>query len=353
MKTTTHKPIQVGLASFGMSGMIFHAPFLDANSHFQLRKIVERRNEKSKEYYHYVEVVKDFEALLQDEAIELVVVNTPNALHFEMAQKALLAGKHVLLEKPFTPTAQEANALIKLAQQQNRVLTVFHNRRWDGDFLTIQKVVSKGLLGQLVDYEAHYDRFVNYIAANTWKEEAGPGSGILYNLGSHMIDQALVLFGKPQAITADIGAHRSGSKIDDYYDITLHYEERRIVLKSSYLVKELGPRYILHGTEGSFLKYGIDPQEEALKAGQKPVGPDWGKEPPSNWGKLNTQLNGLHVTGTIETLPGSYADFYNNLYKVVREGKELAVKPEEAALVIELIELAWQSHEKKCTIKVQ
>lgn len=353
MKTTVDDPIQVGLASFGMSGMVFHAPFLAANPRFRLKKIVERRSEKSKEHYPEVEIVKSFEQLLQDEAIELVVVNTPNALHFEMAHQALLAGKHVLVEKPFTPTAGEANTLIKLAREQNRVLTVFQNRRWDGDFLTIQKILSAKLLGQLVEYEAHYDRFLNYINADSWKETSGPGSGILYNLGSHMIDQALVLFGKPRSIRADIGTQRPGSTIDDYYDISLQYEGLKVILKSGLLVRELGPRYILHGMEGSFIKYGIDPQEDALKAGQKPQGTNWGKEPQSDWGKLNTQLQGLHIIGTIETLSGSYDGFYDNLYDAIREGKELAVKPEEAALVIEMIELARQSNKEKCTVTVQ
>lgn len=352
MKTIIETPIQVGLTSYGMSGMVFHAPFLTCNPRFRLKKVLERHSQRSKQHYPGVEVVKDFEALLQDEAIELVVVNTPNSLHFEMAQKALLSGKHVLLEKPFTPTAKEATALIQLAQRQDRVLTIFQNRRWDGDFLTVKKVISEKLLGNLVEYEAHYDRFIDYIDDSSWKEAAGPGSGILYNLGSHMIDQALVLFGKPQAITADIGTHRSESKIDDYYDITLHYEGIRAVLKSSLLVREPGPRYILHGTEGSFIKYGIDPQEDALKSGQKPEGADWGQEPQSDWGRLNTQLNGLHVSGTIETLPGSYSEFYNNLYDAVREGKELAVKPEESALTIELIELAFQSSGDGRTVRL-
>jgi predicted dehydrogenase len=326
---------------------------LAVNPRFRLKKILERQSQRSKQHYTEVEVVKDYEALLHDDALELLVINTPNALHFEMAHKALLAGKHIVIEKPFTVTTREAEILIELAQKQDRVLTVFQNRRWDGDFLTVQKVVSEKLLGQLVEYEAHYDRFLNYIAANTWKEEAGPGSGLLYNLGSHMIDQTLVLFGKPQAITAATGIRRPGGQVDDYYDITLHYEELKAVLKSSLLVRELGPRYILHGTEGSFIKYGIDPQEEALKAGHKPTGPDWGKDHQSEWGKLNTPLNGLHVTGTIETLRGSYSKFYDNLYGVIRKGKELAVKPEEAALVIELIELALQSNEEGRTIKLK
>lgn len=353
MTAYQNSPVTVGLASYGMSGKVFHAPLLAANPGFSIKKVLERSSENSKLRYPQVEVVKDFDVLLQDDSIELLIINTPNALHFEMGQKALQAGKHVVMEKPFTVTAQEANELISLATKNNRVLTVFQNRRWDGDFRTVQQVVNQQLLGKLVYYEAHYDRFRNYIEANTWKEETGPGSGLLYNLGSHMIDQALVLFGKPQAITAQIGTQRPGGKIDDYYDITLHYEQVTAVIKSSYLVREAGPRYILHGTEGSFLKHGIDPQEEALKAGQLPAGPTWGQEPKSDWGLLNTQLNGLHFTGHIETLPGSYPDFYQNVYEAIREGKALQVKPEEAALGIQLIELAQQSSREKRTVLVQ
>lgn len=353
MTSSKNSPITVGLASYGMSGLVFHAPLLAASPHFTLTKVLERRSEKSKDRYPEVEVVKDFADLLQDELVELIVINTPNALHFEMGQQALRAGKHVVMEKPFTVTAQEASELTTLAKEQNRFLTVFQNRRWDGDFRTVQQIVTQKLLGKLVYYEAHYDRFRNYVEANTWKEETGPGSGLLYNLGSHMIDQALVLFGPPHAITAHIGTQRPGSKIDDYYDITLHYPDLIASIKSSYLVREAGPRYILHGTEGSFQKYGIDPQEEALKAGQLPGGPAWGQESPTDWGKLNTQLNGLHFTGTLETLPGSYPAFYNNVYEAIREGRELQVKPEEAALGIRLIELARQSSAEKRTVLVE
>ncbi|PSR57315.1 oxidoreductase [Adhaeribacter arboris] len=335
-----------------MSGMVFHAPLLAANPHFKLTKVLERSSEKSKIRYPEVEVVKDFPALLEDELLELIIINTPNALHFEMGQQALLAGKHVVMEKPFTVTTQEAQELTALAKERNRIITVFQNRRWDGDFKTVQQVVEQKLLGKLVYYEAHYDRFRNYVEANTWKEETGPGSGLLYNLGSHMIDQALVLFGRPQAVTAHIGTQRPGGKIDDFYDITLHYPDVTASVKSSYLVREPGPRYILHGTEGSFLKHGLDPQEEALKAGQLPMGPTWGQEPATEWGKLNTQLQGLHFTGTIETLPGSYPTFYENVYQAIREGQELNVKPEEAALGIHLIELAQQSSAEKRTVVV-
>ncbi|MGV3586115.1 MAG: oxidoreductase [Adhaeribacter sp.] len=350
----TAAPITVGLASYGMSGLVFHAPLVSSHPGFKLQTVLERSANKSQERYPEVKVVKTFEELLQDNSLELLVINTPNALHLSMAQQALEAGKHVILEKPFTVTSQDAQMLINIAKANNRVLSVFQNRRWDGDFLTVQQVVKQNLLGKLVDYEAHYDRYRNYIEANTWKEEAGPGSGILYNLGSHMIDQALALFGKPATVSAELGIQRPGGQVNDYYHITLFYPtlNLRVTLKSSYLVREPGPRYILHGTEGTFLKYGLDPQEDALKAGKLPTEPNWGLEDKSTWGLLNTQLNGIHFQGTLETLPGNYLHYYNSTYAAIREGKELAVKPEEAMLGIQIIEAAIQSNAEKRTIEL-
>ena len=350
MTNTFSPPIQVGLASYGMSGTVFHAPLLTCNAGFKLHKIVERHHNRSAQRYPEAEIVKNFDALLQDDALELIIVNTPNTLHLTMAKSALEAGKHVVLEKPFTITSQEAETLIATAKAHNRVLSVFQNRRWDGDFLTVQKVVTEKLLGQVVEYEAHFDRFRNYIEPNTWKEEAGPGSGILYNLGSHMIDQALVLFGAPQAITGETGIQRPGGQVDDYYHLTLHYPQLRVTLKSSYLVREAGPRYILHGTEGSFLKYGIDPQEAALKAGLLPNTPNWGTEEKESYGRLNTQIHGLHMQGTVETIPGNYSFYYQNIYEAIREEKPLVVKPEESMLGIRIIEAAMQSQVEKRTI---
>jgi predicted dehydrogenase len=333
-----------------MSGMVFHAPLLTSHPGFKLTKVMERSSQRSKGRYPEVTVVTKFEDLLSDSSIDLIIVNTPNGLHFEQASQALNAGKHVVVEKPFTVTAKEAKDLIELAKHKKLLLSVFQNRRWDGDFLTIRKVVENNLLGKLVEYEAHYDRFRNYIEANTWKEESGPGSGILYNLGSHMIDQAYVLFGKPKSVTADIRIQRPGGKIDDSYDIRLNYEQIRVVLKSSYLVREPGPRYSLHGTTGSFHKYGLDPQEDALKAGKLPTEKDWGVEAKEFWGQINTEMNGLHITGHIETEPGAYLNFYENIYQAITQGTSLAVKPEEALDVIQIIEAALESNRLHTTI---
>ena len=333
-----------------MSGLVFHAPLITSNPGFRLTSIVERSTEKSRARFPQATIVRSFEELLRDERLELLVVNTPNELHLDMARQALAAGKHVILEKPMTVTAAEAQTLIDLARSRNLVLSVFQNRRWDGDFQTLQQVMQSQLLGQVVEFEGHFDRFRNYIEADTWKEESGPGSGILYNLGSHMIDQVLALFGKPEAVTGELGTQRPGGKIDDYYHLTLHYPTLRAVLRSGYLVREAGPRYTVHGTQGSFVKHGLDPQEDALKAGQLPGSPNWGVETPDNWGLLNTDLQGLHFTGRLETLPGNYPFFYQNIYEAIREGKALAVKPEESLLGLRIIEAAIQSNQEKRTI---
>ncbi|TAH18490.1 MAG: oxidoreductase [Cytophagales bacterium] len=351
---TQNNPIHVALTSYGMSGRVFHAPLLFADKRFIISKIVERNSEKSKEKYPHITVVKQFEDVIADDDIALVVVNTPNSLHFEQGKAVLEAGKHLVLEKPATTFAWEMEKLIEIAERKGLILSVFQNRRWDGDFKTVKKVVENGLLGNLVSYESHFDRFRNYITPNTWKEETGVGSGIVYNLAAHLIDQALVLFGVPQGVTATIGTQRKEGKIDDFYDIVLDYGARekglQVLLKSSYLVREPSPRFALHGDRGSFVKYGLDPQEEALNKGFLPNTPLWGTEERACWGKLNTEIDGLHCEGQLETLAGSYADYYDNIYRAIREGYALEVKPMQAYHTIKIIELAYQSNREHKTL---
>jgi predicted dehydrogenase len=333
-----------------MSGEVFHAPLLAAHSGFKLAKIWQRRGNSSKTRYPYVEIVRSFEEILNDNEVELVIVNTPNETHFDFTRQALLAGKHVVVEKPYTNTVDEGTKLIELAKKQNLILSVFQNRRWDGGFLTVREIIQSNALGKIVEMEMHYDRFRNYIAANTWKEEPGVGSGILYNLGSHMLDQVIQLFGMPKSVDARIGIQRPTGKVFDFYDLRLSYNDLNVIVKSSYLVREQGPQYILHGVNGSFVKYGIDPQEEALKEGKVPKGANWGTEPEIFWGKLNTQLGALHYEGKVETLAGNYLGYYQNLHEAIREKKELAVKPEQSLLVIQLIEAAMKSNVEKRAI---
>ncbi|MFP4097099.1 MAG: Gfo/Idh/MocA family oxidoreductase [Cyclobacteriaceae bacterium] len=345
--------INVALASFGMSGEIFHAPLVKAHPHLQLHTILERRRSASRQRYPYTKLARDFEEILKDDEVDLVVVNTPNPYHYDMCRQALEAGKHVVMEKPFTNTTEEAEKLIQLSKEKQRVLSVFQNRRFDSDFMTVQKIVESGILGYLVEYEAHYDRYRNFIQPDTWKEESGPGSGILYNLGSHMIDQALVLFGMPQTVTARLAVQRKGGKAPDSYHLLLEYSDFQVVLKSSYLVRDEGPRYKILGNLGTFTKYGLDTQEDCLKAGQLPGGDEWGMEPPEIWGTLDTEINGLHFRGEVESERGNYSLFYDNIYDVIAKGAELSVKPQEAMNVIRIIELAEQSDREGRSMKVE
>jgi len=346
------QPIIVGIASFGMSGKIFHAPLLAHHKNFIIKRIIERSKNESSILYPHATMTRSFEDVLHDHEIELIIVNTPDQTHFEYAKESLEAGKNVIVEKPFTQTVEQGESLISLARQQGKILSVFQNRRWDGDFLTVQHMVKEQMLGRLVEYEAHFDRYRNVVQTESWKEQSAAGTGVIFNLGTHMIDQALVLFGMPSAVTAHLKIMRTGGEVDDWYDIRLHYQNVNVNLKSSLLVREPGPRYILHGTQGSFLKWGLDPQEEALQQGKDPNDPDWGKESKEWWGLYHTEKNHQQVREKFETLPGNYNAFYDNIYDSMRHGKELAVKPEEALLVIRIIEAAKKSSAQQKTIRV-
>jgi len=282
--------------------------------------------------------------------VELVVVATPNDSHFDLAGRALRAGKHVVVEKPFTNTSAEAKELTAIARGQNRLVSAHHNRRWDGDFLTVGKILEGGLLGRLVEYESHYDRYRNEPRAGAWREEAEPGSGILYDLGAHLIDQALVLFGPPVEVYADVRTQREFAKAVDSFDVSLRYDALKVTLKATMLAREAGPRFTLHGTEGSFVKHGLDPQEDALKRGQRPTSEGWGKETEERWGTINTTLGGLHFRGKVETFAGRYTDYYQNIADAIRGRAELSVKPEDAANTIRIIELAFESSARKCAV---
>lgn len=343
--------IKTALASFGMSGQVFHGPFLKVNPHFEVAAVCERTKQLSKQMFPDARIVQHYSQLLDDAEIEAVVVNTPDYLHFSMAKEALEAGKHVIVEKPFTLKSEEARQLIDLAQKKNRVLTVYQNRRWDGDFMTVKKIIEEKTLGRIVEFESHFDRYKRELA-DSWKENPDGNYGALYNLGPHMVDQALALFGIPLAVTAHLQTVRPGGKVFDYYDIRLHYPSFSALLKCSYLVYNSIARYIVHGENGTFIKRGIDPQEEKLKQGALPLGAEWGREDPAFFGKLSAQINNQHFEGVIETINGNYTAFYDNFYEAVREGASLAVEPEEALNVIRILERCLQSHNERRTVSV-
>jgi predicted dehydrogenase len=346
------KTIRVGLVGYGMSGRVFHAPFLHSLPQYELTAVVERNRNEAEKVYPYVKTVRSLEDLLERDDIDLVVVTTPNETHFPYAKAALQAGKHVVLEKPFANSSQEAAELVNLGKEANRIFAVYQNRRYVGDFLTIRQILAQGLLGQIHEYICHFDRYRDAPKPDkAWREEARPGSGVFFDLGPHLIDQALCLFGLPQTITAFIKHQRPFSIVDDYFDVRLDYANGlTVILKSGMLVREMGPRYAVHGTIGSYLKYGDDPQEELLKQGIMPLGEHWGMEPEDQHGMLHTLIDGQVIRKTYPTLAGNYGAFYTNLYNTIMSGAPLLEKPEHGYNTIRLIELAIESSDKGCTL---
>lgn len=348
------KPIRVGIAGFGMSARIFQAPFLAADGRYELRKFFLRSGEKSKTEYPNAEIVRTYEELLTDD-IDLVVLSVPNPLHYEMAKQALLAGKHVVVEKPITRTAAEAQELCDLAKSRGKVLSVYQCRRFDGDFRTVQQIIESGKLGEVVDYTARFDRYWWGTSNKAWKTSGAPGINILYDLGVHIIDQAYTLFGMPKAVYADFQHQREQTKAPfDQFTVTLYYDTRHATLSAGEIVALPGPRFMVHGRKGSFLKYGGDTQEAALIAGKRPAGdPDWGKDVPENYGTLKIMgEQGASTVEQVETIPGNYGLFYDDLYHAITEGAELLVKPEQTVDVLRIIEAALQSGEEKRMIEL-
>ncbi|SEK96985.1 oxidoreductase [Parapedobacter koreensis] len=351
------KPINVGLIGFGMAGRVFHAPVIAAVDGLRLHKVSARKPEQREilqARYPEAVIVAHADEIIHAEDIDLVVVATSNEVHHSLTQAALLAGKHVVVEKPFTNTVAEADELVALAKARGLLVSVHHNARWNSDYLTVKKVIENGRLGRLVSFEARYDRFRNALKENAWREANLPGSGILYDLGAHLIDQSLQLFGKPEAINADLRTQRPGAQAVDDFELILHYPQLKVSLKGAMLVKEPSPRYALYGLDGAFVKYGIDPQEAALKAGESPKGnPNWGREPRDSWGKLNVLEDGVDVIEYIESERGNYPAFYRNIREAIAGESGLAVKPAEARDVIYVIEMAERSWAERRTVDLR
>jgi scyllo-inositol 2-dehydrogenase (NADP+) len=346
--------INTGIIGFGAAGQIYHAPFIEMLPGFKLKKICtgsEVNIQIARRDYPDALVVHQTDDIINDPEIELVIIATPNTSHLPLAKAALLAGKHVLIEKPFTITTADADELIALAAQQQKVLSVNQNRRFESTFRTVKKVIERNLLGRLVEYEAHYDRYRPGLKAVAWREEDLPGSGIFYDLGAHLIDQALQLFGLPDSLYADLRIQRPGGKVDDHFELVLNYPDLKVTLKGGMLVKEPGPTFTLYGDKGTFQKYGMDVQETALKAGLRPgKTPDWGVEPERNNGKLNIDYNGLQIQGTVATEIGAYQDLFINVYKAITGEDKLQVEATESRNVIRIIELAMESNQQRAVI---
>lgn len=348
--------INTAIIGFGMAGRVFHSPILSSLDNYQISKIFTANNDSInviRQLYHETQTVRDTAEIFTDAAVELVVIAAPNTHHYSLAKAAIQAGKHVVVDKPFTITSKEADELIELAHKHDRVLSVYQNRRWDSDFQTVRKVIDSGMLGNLVECEIHMDRFRNYIKDRAWREADIPGSGILFDLGSHLIDQALCLFGAPEAITADLRKQRQVAQTTDNFELILHYSKLKVTLKSGMLVRAELPHYILLGENGSFVKYGVDVQEEDLKVGLTPnTKTAWGEEPEKLYGTINTTVNGIDISGVVKSEKGDYREYYNNIYNAIVHKEALAVTPEQARNTIRLIEYAMESSEKSCTINV-
>ena len=337
------QPVKTSLCSFGMSGWVFHAPFINLHDGFELYAVFERTKNLAAEKYPGIKTFRSLEEMLADDAIELVIVNTHNYTHFEYAKLALQAGKHVVIEKPFTNTVAEAEELIALAEKQNKKISVYQNRRWDSDFRTVQNIVQQKLLGEIVEAEIHFDRYNEALSYKQHKETPGPGAGILPDLGPHLIDQALQLFGMPNAVFADATNLRPISLVEDYIELILFYNNLRVRLKAGYLVREVLPSYIIHGSKGSFIKPRADVQERDLQKEKSPADADWGTEPEEGKGLLHTEMDGKIIREYIPSEKGNYMAYYNGIYDALRNDKPLPVTAAEALNVIRIIEASFKS----------
>ncbi|GEO10836.1 Gfo/Idh/MocA family oxidoreductase [Segetibacter aerophilus] len=336
-------PLQTAICSFGMSGKVFHAPFIHANPNFNLYGVWERSKKTAQQFYPEVKSFDTLEEMLSDQAIELVIINTPNVTHFEYAKKALQAGKHIIVEKPFVINTAEGIELIELAAKQKKKMSVYHNRRFDSDFRLVRKVVQGNWLGETNQVEIRYDRFKEQLSPKLHKETPGPGAGLFYDLGSHLIDQSLQLFGLPQAVFADLTILRPISKVDDYFEVILYYNRKRVILKASNQVREGLPAYVLHGSKGSFIKSRTDIQENDLIAGKAPDSEGWGIEPEDGRGLLHTERNNEIVRELVTPPQGNYIDYFSQFYRAVRFEEALPVTAEEGLDVIRVIEAAIES----------
>lgn len=338
--------INTALCSFGMSGRVFHAPFLSIHPGFSFYAVWERSKNLAQEKYPDVKTFRTYEEMLADKSVELVIVNTPSFTHYEYAKQALLAGKNIIVEKPFTATVAQAQELKDLSEKQNKMLSVFQNRRYDSDFKTVKKVIADGLLGEILEAEIHYDRYSPALSPKIHKETPGHAVGALYDLGSHLIDQALCLFGVPQSLFADILNMRYNSLVDDYFEILFYYPSKRIRIRSTYFARE--PQgYIIHGRKGSFIKSRTDVQETALQAGISPNSNDWGTEPETQRGLLHTEEGGKIIKEHIPTLQGNYIEYYDCIYNSLVNASPVAVTAQDGMNTIKIIEASYKSKNEK------
>jgi scyllo-inositol 2-dehydrogenase (NADP+) len=344
--------VRVGLIGFGMAGQAFHAPVIRGVPGMELACIVERRGTRAQQKYPDVRIARTPDELLTDKEIQLCVIATPNDSHFDLARTCLLAGRNVVVDKPLAPTLVESEELVRIATEHGRLITVYQDRRWDGDFQTVKKILESGKLRTVVEYECRYDRFRLEPKANAWRERAGqPAAGVLFDLGPHVLDQALVLFGEPRTITASAFCERETSQVDDSFDVCLEYPGLRATGRARIIAYAPGPHFLIHGTKGSFVKYGMDPQEARLRGENCPQGldwgADWGVEPEELWGTLS--LVG-EPSVKVKTERGDYRGFYANVRDAIEKKAPLEVTAQQALRTMRAVILAHKSSRERRTV---
>ncbi len=342
-------PLNVVLVGYGFVGKVFHAPLIQSTPGLVLNTVVSRDAGKVHADWPHARVAANAHAAFADPTVDLVVIATPNASHAPLAIAALAQGKHVVVDKPFTLTLQEARDVVAAARQADRIVSVFQNRRWDADFLTVRRLIGEGVLGRVAEFHSHFDRF-RPVVQDRWRERDEPGGGLWYDLAPHLIDQALQLFGLPLAITADIARLRDGAQAPDYFDATLHYPRHRAILHASALVAGNGLRFAVHGTHGSYLKHGLDVQEDQLRAGVTPGAPGWGVD--TRAGELVKERDGRLVTEVAHAEVGDYRRYYAAVRDAILHGTPPPVTPQQALDVMRLVELGMQSSEEQRSLPV-
>jgi predicted dehydrogenase len=345
--------VRVGLIGFGLAGQAFHAPVIRGVAGMELACILERRTNHAQVRYPEVRVARTLDEMLADKSIGLIVVATPNDTHFSYSQACLEAGRDVVVDKPMTPTLREAEELVQLAAKLGRLLTVYQDRRWDGAFLTAKKLINSGALGKIAEYEARFDRFRLDAKPGAWREQADfPAAGVLWDLGPHLIDGALVLFGEPESIDAAALCQRESSKVDDAFDVIMQYPQLRVTLRARIIAYAPSHHLLIHGTEGSWVKFGMDPQEEILRSPKCPDGldwgADWGLEPEARWGILS-RVNGEMTK--IQTERGDYRGFYENVRDAIEKGAPLDVPPQQFLRTQRALVLAHKSSREKRVVR--
>lgn len=343
--------IEVGLIGFGLAGRAFHAPVIRAVPGLHLAAILQRSGTEAAEKYPDVQIVRTLDELLAIRETRLIVIATPNETHYPLARKCLEAGRDVVVDKPFTVTLDQAASLVQIAKSAGRLITVYQNRRYDGDFQAIRQLVAAGALGRIVRFETSYDRFRRQLKPGAWRETQQPGSGILFDIAPHLIDHALVLFGLPEAVTADVRIEREGAVADDAFDIMLHYPKGlRAVLRSSILAAAPRPRFVLLGTQGSFVKQSFGPQENNLRRGAILPDTAWGAEPEENWGVLTVPSGDTFTHRRIPSAACDFRDYYANLRDAILGIASPGVTPEYALEVMRVLGLARKSSAQRCAI---